>query len=37
MFYNNGDVLPYWIKEVTKLIYYLGPVSSAPVCGTHMD
>ncbi|KAJ6537070.1 cryptococcal mannosyltransferase 1-domain-containing protein [Mycena capillaripes] len=25
MFYNNGDVLPYWIKEVTKLIYYLGP------------
>ncbi|KAJ6626633.1 cryptococcal mannosyltransferase 1-domain-containing protein [Mycena sp. CBHHK59/15] len=25
MFYNNGGVLPYWIKEVTKLIYYLGP------------
>ncbi|KAJ7739257.1 cryptococcal mannosyltransferase 1-domain-containing protein [Mycena maculata] len=25
MFYNNGGVLPYWIKEVSKLIYYLGP------------
>ncbi|KAF7363197.1 hypothetical protein MVEN_00672300 [Mycena venus] len=25
MFYNNGAVLPYWINEVTKLIYYLGP------------
>ncbi|KAJ7679475.1 cryptococcal mannosyltransferase 1-domain-containing protein [Mycena polygramma] len=25
MFYNNGGVLPYWITEVTKLIYYLGP------------
>ncbi|KAJ7089960.1 cryptococcal mannosyltransferase 1-domain-containing protein [Mycena epipterygia] len=25
MFYNNGGVLPYWITEVTKLIYSLGP------------
>ncbi|KAF8202750.1 cryptococcal mannosyltransferase 1-domain-containing protein [Mycena galopus ATCC 62051] len=25
MFYNNGPVLPYWIKEFTKVIYYLGP------------
>ncbi|KAJ7259145.1 cryptococcal mannosyltransferase 1-domain-containing protein [Mycena haematopus] len=25
MFYNNGGVLPYWITEITKLIYYLGP------------
>ncbi|KAF7369350.1 hypothetical protein MVEN_00263600 [Mycena venus] len=25
MFYNNGEVLPYWIHEVTKLIHYLGP------------
>ncbi|KAJ7208978.1 cryptococcal mannosyltransferase 1-domain-containing protein [Mycena pura] len=24
IFYNNGGVLPYWIKEITKLIYYLG-------------
>ncbi|KAJ7167075.1 cryptococcal mannosyltransferase 1-domain-containing protein [Mycena filopes] len=25
MFYNNGGVLPYWIAQATKLIYYLGP------------
>ncbi|KAJ7032253.1 cryptococcal mannosyltransferase 1-domain-containing protein [Mycena alexandri] len=25
MFYNNGALLPYWITQVTKLIYYLGP------------
>ncbi|KAJ6549089.1 cryptococcal mannosyltransferase 1-domain-containing protein [Mycena vulgaris] len=25
MFHDNGDVLPYWIKQATKLIYYLGP------------
>ncbi|KAJ7367719.1 cryptococcal mannosyltransferase 1-domain-containing protein [Mycena albidolilacea] len=25
MFYNNAAVLPYWIKEVTKVIHYLGP------------
>ncbi|KAF8204169.1 cryptococcal mannosyltransferase 1-domain-containing protein [Mycena galopus ATCC 62051] len=24
MFNNNIDVLPYWIKEITKVIYYLG-------------
>ncbi|KAJ7157234.1 glycosyltransferase family 69 protein [Mycena filopes] len=24
MFNNNIDVLPYWIKEFTKVIYYLG-------------
>ncbi|KAJ7142006.1 cryptococcal mannosyltransferase 1-domain-containing protein [Mycena crocata] len=25
MFYNNDNLLPYWITEVTKVIYYLGP------------
>ncbi|KAJ7478203.1 cryptococcal mannosyltransferase 1-domain-containing protein [Mycena latifolia] len=25
MFYNNAAVLPYWTKQITKLIYYLGP------------
>ncbi|KAJ7135285.1 cryptococcal mannosyltransferase 1-domain-containing protein [Mycena crocata] len=25
MFYNNAAVLPYWTREVTKLIHYLGP------------
>ncbi|KAJ7757620.1 cryptococcal mannosyltransferase 1-domain-containing protein [Mycena metata] len=24
MFNNNIDILPYWIKEFTKVIYYLG-------------
>ncbi|KAF7342341.1 hypothetical protein MVEN_01822700 [Mycena venus] len=27
MFHNNGDVLPYWINQMTKLIHYLGPAS----------
>ncbi|KAK7042045.1 cryptococcal mannosyltransferase 1-domain-containing protein [Favolaschia claudopus] len=25
MFHDNALVLPYWIKQVTKLIHYLGP------------
>ncbi|KAJ7187229.1 cryptococcal mannosyltransferase 1-domain-containing protein [Mycena filopes] len=25
MFYNNADVLPYWITQITKLVHYLGP------------
>ncbi|KAJ7673899.1 cryptococcal mannosyltransferase 1-domain-containing protein [Mycena polygramma] len=25
MFYNNAQVVPYWTKEITKLIHYLGP------------
>ncbi|KAJ7157957.1 cryptococcal mannosyltransferase 1-domain-containing protein [Mycena crocata] len=25
MFYNNMGVLPYWIQEMNKVIYYLGP------------
>lgn len=31
MFYNNGGVLPYWITQITRLIYYLGPVSFFPL------
>ncbi|KAF7302789.1 hypothetical protein MKEN_01240400 [Mycena kentingensis (nom. inval.)] len=25
MFYNNAAILPYWTREFTKLIHYLGP------------
>jgi hypothetical protein len=28
MFNNNIEILPYWIKEFTKVIYYLGVVSN---------
>ncbi|KAJ7287808.1 cryptococcal mannosyltransferase 1-domain-containing protein [Mycena rebaudengoi] len=24
MFFNNGGMLPYWITEITKFIYYVG-------------
>jgi hypothetical protein len=34
MFHNNCDVLLYWINQMTRLIYYLGPASGFPSPGS---
>jgi hypothetical protein len=35
MFFNNGGMLPYWITEITKFIYYVGTVSALTSLAPH--